>query len=185
MSSELAGGSKVFENAVISSMNLTFGISRGETPSVISPNDRDVCSASDVSASSLLMVLYYCWYCVVVLYCVGVTGLLGGAVVFAVHNERSVASGGRRDLPGAMLLLSNEVNTLNEIIFTIAGYRHFGKTANSKETKYYESSNKQSNNNNETTPHLFLQLQHRSQQTKATTVLFVSHITSQIKLNQI
>ena len=57
-------------------------------------------------------------------------------------------------LPGAMLLLSNEVNTLNEIIFTIAGYRHFGKTANSKETKYYESSinNKQSNNNNETTP---------------------------------
>ena len=59
----------------------------------------------------------------------------------------------RPRLPGAMLLLSNEVNTLNEIIFTIAGYRHFGKTANSKETKYYESSNnKQSNNNNETTP---------------------------------
>ena len=155
MSSELAGGSKVFENAVISSMNLTFGISRGETPSVISPNDRDVCSASDVSASSLLMVLYYCWYCVVVLYCVGVTGLLGGAVVFAVHNERSVASASGEEtsrltrLPGAMLLLSNEVNTLNEIIFTIAGYRHFGKTANSKETKYYESSNKQSNNNND------------------------------------
>eukprot|EP00979_Chaetoceros_neogracilis_P011620 scaffold2927_cov268-Chaetoceros_neogracile.AAC.25 len=62
MSSELAGGSNSFEKASMSSMNLTFGISRDETPSVIDSNERDVCSPSDVSASSLLMLAILCSY---------------------------------------------------------------------------------------------------------------------------